>query len=76
MPSDNNYTETVKFSDPFQAHISVYKTPEGWKAVKCEWEEDHWSASKTSSKVRKNKEDAIKEGRKWAEKEKLPFLEK
>ncbi len=76
MTSENGYTETVKFSDPYQSHISIYKTPEGWKAVKCEWKEDHWKATKTSHKVRKKKEAAIKEGKKWAEIEKLPFLEK
>ncbi len=76
MTSENGYTETVKFSDPFQTHISIYKSPEGWKVVKCEWKEDHWSAIKTLAKVRKKKAHAIKEGKKWAEKEKLPFLEK
>ncbi len=67
--------DTTAFS-LFESHISLYKAKKGWKAVRCEWAGDHWSAIETSSWTKKEKADAVKKGKKWAEKTGLKFLEK
>ncbi len=69
------HVDTTAFS-LFETHISLYKAPEGWKAVRCEWAGDHWAAIETSSWTKKEKDAAEKKARKWAEKTGLKFMEK